>query len=66
MFIVYVIFAPKYWGMSIPVITCLGTAVLGGIFELVVEIIFSPIGFRVSKKWAEEKVGQAYIDKHSK
>lgn len=34
----------------------------GAFFELICEVIFSPIGFKVSKKWEEEKVGQKYLD----
>lgn len=63
---VYCIFAPIYWGMSLPVTTCIGTAILGGIFELVVEMIFSPIGYTTSKRWAKEGIGQEYIDKYAK
>ncbi len=32
------------------------------VFELLAEVIFSPWGYRVSKKWEEEGVGQDYID----
>lgn len=34
----------------------------GAFFELLCEVIFSPIGFKISKKWEEEKVGQTYLD----
>lgn len=63
---VYCIFAPIYWGMSLPITTCIGTAILGGIFELIVEMIFSPIGYTTSKRWAKEGIGQEYIDKYVK
>lgn len=59
---VYCVFAPIYWNMSLPILTCVGTAILGGFFELVVEIVFSPIGYISSKRWAEEGIGQEYID----
>lgn len=63
---VYCIFAPIYWNMSLPVLTCVGTAIVGGLLELLVEVIFSPIGYIASKKWAEEGVGQEYVDKYVK
>ena len=63
---VYCIFAPIYWNMSLPVLTCVGTAIVGGLLELLVEVIFSPIGYVASKKWAEEHVGQEYVDKYVK
>ena len=66
LWIVYVIFAPKYWGMSIPVLTCIGTGILGGLFELLVEVIFSPLGLCIVKSWDKENVGQQYIDAHAK
>ena len=34
----------------------------GAFFELLCEVIFSPIGFKISKKWEEEKIGQTYLD----
>lgn len=61
---VYCVFAPIYWNMSLPVSTCVGTAIMGGFFELLVEVIFSPIGYISSKKWATEHVGQEYVDKY--
>ena len=38
-------------------------AFLGMIVELICQIIFSPIGFKICQKWDKNKVGQAYIDK---
>ena len=61
---VYCVFAPIFWGTSLPVTTCVGTAIVGGLFELIVEIVFSPIGYISSKRWAEEGVGQEYVDKY--
>lgn len=61
---VYYIFAPIYWNMSLPVLTCVGTAIVGGLLELLVEVVFSPIGYVASKRWAEEGVGQEYVDKY--
>lgn len=41
---------------------CVMCAFTGAIVELVCEVIFSPIGFRISKKWDAEGVGQVYLD----
>lgn len=41
---------------------CFTCALTGAIVELICEVIFSPIGYRVSKKWEKNKVGQEYID----
>jgi queuosine precursor transporter len=40
------------------VVTC---SITGGILELILEVIFSPIGFRVAERWRKEGVGSEYI-----
>ena len=44
------------------VLICSFTSML---IELGLETIFSPLGFRISKRWEEENVGQQYVDFHS-
>ena len=46
------------WSM-LQVVTCSFT---GCIMELLCEVIFSPIGYKVSKQWEAEHVGQAYLE----
>lgn len=66
MWLLYGIFAPIYWGMeSMSVWTCLGTGILGGLLELVCELVLAPIGYKIVKNWEKYKVGQEYIDLHS-
>ena len=43
-------------------LTVLGTATFGAILELAMEVIFSPIGYKVCQKWRQESVGQDYLD----
>ena len=63
---VYVVFAPKFWGMDpLPIFTCVGTAVVGGLFELLCEVITAPIGYKIVKNWERDGVGQEYIDAHA-
>ena len=38
----------------------LGTAILGAFLELVMEVVFSPIGYKICKKWKNEDVGSDY------
>ena len=45
------------------VTSAVGTAVFGALIELAMEIIFSPIGYRICKKWVSEKVGSDYINR---
>lgn len=59
--IVFMIFAPIYWGYSLSIIQCIGSAIAGALLELLMEVIFSPIGYKISKKWEKENVGQDYI-----
>lgn len=48
-----------FFGWTIPqVITC---SLTGCFVELLCEVVFSPIGFRVSKKWEEEHIGEEYL-----
>ena len=37
-------------------------ALTGAVAELVMEIIFSPFGYRITKKWQTEKVGEEYFN----
>lgn len=47
------------WNMT-QVITC---SITGCIAELLCEVIFSPIGYKMCKKWDKQNVGSAYLDK---
>ena len=40
----------------------LGTAILGALLELVMEVIFSPIGYHICMKWKNENVGEDYLN----
>ena len=59
--IVFIIFAPIYWGYSLTFVQCIGSATVGAVLELLMEVICSPIGYSVTRKWKQEKVGEEYI-----
>ena len=62
---VYVVFAPKFWGTDpLPILTCLGTAIVGGFFELLCEIVTAPIGYRVVRRWEKNNIGHEYLEKY--
>jgi len=64
-FLTYTIFAPIFWGLApMPVLTCLGTAVVGGAIELLLEVVFGPIGLRIVRRWTKENIGHEYIEAH--
>lgn len=44
-------------------IQCIACALTGCVIELVCEVVFSPIGYKVSKQWEAENVGREYLDK---
>ena len=61
--IVFVFFAPIFWnGFSWTVLQCTTCALTGAVAELLMEIIFSPIGYRITQKWQSESVGKSYFD----
>lgn len=58
LFVSYIFFG---WTMQ-QVILCSFFMML---LELVFELVFSPIGYKLSKNWKRDKVGQYYIEKYS-
>ena len=61
--IVFVFFAPIYWdGFHWTVLQCVMCALTGAVAELILEIVLSPVGYRITRKWHEESVGKAYLD----
>lgn len=64
MFIVYFIFAPKYWGFGMTIATCIGTGIGGALLELLFEVVFSPIGYLIVKKWDKDNVGADWLKVH--
>lgn len=67
MWLLYGVFAPIYWGMKpMSIVTCLGTGVLGGLLELAFELILTPLGYAIVKRWQRDGVGKAYLEAHNK
>ena len=61
--IVFGFFAPIFWdGFFWTPLQCAMCALTGAVAELVMEIIFSPIGYRLVKKWKQHNVGRAYLE----
>lgn len=60
--IVFVGFAPIFWdGFSWTPLQCTACALTGAVAELIMEILFSPIGYRITKKWKRLNVGEEYF-----
>ena len=61
--IVFMFFAPIFWdGFSWTFIQCVMCSLTGALAELVMEIVFSPIGYKITKKWQAESVGKEYFE----
>jgi len=65
--IVFVGFAPIFWdGFHWTVLQCAMCALTGAIAELIMEIAFSPIGYRITQRWQKEAVGKEYLEYRKK
>ena len=64
--IVFVGFAPVFWdGFCWSILQCATCALAGAVAELVMEVLFSPFGYRITLKWKENNVGVEYLKYHS-
>ncbi|MBE6135728.1 MAG: VUT family protein [Erysipelotrichaceae bacterium] len=58
----FMVFAPIFWdGFSWTFIQVLMCSITGAVFELLMEIIFSPLGYMTSARWKREGVGESYF-----
>ena len=61
--IVFVGLAPIFWdGFHWTVIQCAMCALTGAVAELIMEIVFSPIGYKIVTEWKKNNVGKEYLD----
>ncbi len=61
--IVFVGFAPVFWdGFHWTVLQCSTCALTGAVAELIMEMAFSPLGYRLVTKWKKNSVGKEYLD----
>ena len=59
----FTVFAPIFWdGFHWTILQCLTCSLLGALLELVMEIIFSPFGYWLSKKWKQQEIGKTYFE----
>jgi hypothetical protein len=59
-------FAPVFWdGFCWSILQCATCALAGAVAELVMEVLFSPFGYRITLKWKENNVGVEYLKYHS-
>ena len=61
--IVFTFFAPIFWnGFCWTPLQCATCALTGAVAELIMEVLFSPIGYRITVKWKAESVGKEYLE----
>ena len=49
------------WGSSMTILQLIMFAATGMLVELLCEIILSPLGYKIVKRWEEQGVGEAYL-----
>ncbi|MBO4422469.1 MAG: VUT family protein [Clostridia bacterium] len=58
----FMLFAPIFWdGFHWTLLQCFTCALLGAGLELLMEAVFSPIGYIVLKQWKKDGVGEEYL-----
>lgn len=60
--IVFTLFAPIFWdGFHWTVLQCAACALTGAAAELIMQIAFSPMAYRILMKWKKNSVGHQYL-----
>jgi len=58
----FMVFAPIFWdGFHWTFIQCVTCSLIGAALELVLEVVFSPVAYRISKAWRQQNVGAEYF-----
>ena len=61
--IVFMWFAPVYWdGFCWTFVQCVMCALTGAVAELILEVVFSPMAYKITQKWKLQGVGREYLD----
>ena len=56
-----VLVSHKFFGWSL--LQCVGCALTGCVVELLYQIIFSPVGYKVYLSWKKDGVGKEYLER---
>ena len=58
----FMVFAPIFWdGFHWTFVQCVTCSLIGAALELVLEVVFSPVAFRVTRFWKRQNVGKDYF-----
>ena len=59
----FMVFVPIFWnGFHWTFVQCVTCSAIGASLELVMEVIFSPFGYMICRRWKENNVGKDYFD----
>lgn len=59
----FMLFAPIFWdGFHWTFIQCVTCSLIGAGLELMMEIVFSPIGYMITKHWKKHNIGKDYFE----
>jgi hypothetical protein len=62
----FTVFAPIFWdGFSWTYLQCFTCSLLGAGVELVCEVIFSPLGYKIVRRWEREGIAAPYSNRRS-
>ena len=62
----FTVFAPIFWdGFSWTYLQCFTCSLLGAGVELVCEVIFSPLGYKIVRRWEREGIAAPYSNRGS-
>ncbi len=50
------------WNIKWTFLQCVTCSITGAVFELLCEVVFSPIGYAITNVWRKQEVGKAYFD----
>ncbi len=64
--IVFVFFAPIFWdGFHWTLLQCVTCSLTGATAELLMEVFFSPFGYRILTKWKKNSIGKEFVEKYN-
>lgn len=55
---------PSAFQVRWTILQCFGCSIICAFIEMLSEVIFSPIGYKLLKKWKEQNVGYEYLNKY--
>ena len=62
----FTVFAPIFWdGFFWTYLQCFTCSLIGAGAELVCEVVFSPFGYRIARRWKKEGIADPYLNRNA-